>query len=126
MRAGEQLALSESTMKLPEAQRAVIAPAKIRDYLLSMSHLVGRFKEPFFSSLGYTVANWQRLEQDLLALAASGEAEPGRESPYGQKYEIHGTLNGPFGKSARVLTVWIVRFETDVPQFVTAFPGETE
>ena len=113
-------------MKLPETQRAVIAPAKIRDYLLSTSHLVGRFKEPFFSSLGYTVANWQHLEQDLLALAASGEAEPGRESPYGQKYEIHGTLNGPSGKSARVLTVWIVRFETDVPQFVTAFPGETE
>lgn len=113
-------------MKLPEAQRAVIAPAKIRDYLLSTSHPVGRFKVPFFASLGYAVANWQRLEQDLLALAASGDAEPGRESPYGQKYEIHGTLNGPSGKSASVLTVWIVRFESDVPQFVTAFPGETE
>ncbi|MGH7795639.1 MAG: DUF6883 domain-containing protein [Candidatus Binatia bacterium] len=55
-----------------------------------------------------------------------GEAEPGRESPYGQKYEIRGTLNGPSGKSASVLSVWIVRFENDVLQFVTAFPGETE
>jgi len=112
-------------MKLPDAQRAVIAPAKIQNYLLSTSHPIGRFKEPVFASLGYTVANWQKLEQDLLALAASGEAEPGRESPYGQKYEIHGTLNGPSGKSARVLTVWIVRFGSDVPQFVTAYPGET-
>jgi hypothetical protein len=112
-------------MKLPEAQRAVIAPAKIQDYLLSTSHPVGRFKEPFFASLGYSVANWQKLEQDLLALAASGEAEAGRESLYGQKYEIHGSLNGPSGKSARVLTVWIVRFGSDVPQFVTAYPGET-
>jgi hypothetical protein len=112
-------------MKLPEAQRAVIAPAKIQDYLLSTSHPVGRFKEPFFASLGYSVANWQKLAQDLLALAASGEAEAGRESPYGQKYEIHGILNGPSGKSARVLTVWIVRFGSDVPQFVTAYPGET-
>jgi hypothetical protein len=25
-----------------------------------------------------------------------------------------------------VLTAWIVRFESDVPQFVTAFPGEPE
>lgn len=113
-------------MKLPEAQRAVIAPAKIRDYLLSMSHPVGRFKAPFFASLGYTVADWQRLEQDLLAIANSGDAEPGRESRYGQKYEICGTLNGPSGKSASVLTVWIVRLGSDVPEFVTAFPGETE
>lgn len=62
-----------------------IAPAKIRDYLLSTSHPVGRFKEPFFASLGYAVAHWQRLERDLLVIAASGEAEPGRESQYGQK-----------------------------------------
>ena len=112
-------------MKLPQAQSAVIAPAKIREYLLSTSHPIGRVKEPFFASLGYTVADWQRLEQDLLAIAASGEAEPGRASPYGQKYEVRGTLNGPAGKSARVLTVWIVGFGSDVPQFVTAFPGET-
>jgi hypothetical protein len=69
-------------MKLPEAHRAVIVPAKIRDYLLSTSHPVGRFKAPFFARLGYTVADWQRLEQDLLGLADSGDAEPGRQSPY--------------------------------------------
>jgi hypothetical protein len=109
-----------------KAQQAVIAPAKIRDYLLSTSHAVGRFKAPFFAGLGYTDADWQTLEQDLLAIAASGDAELGRESPYRQKYEIRGTLTGPSGKSANVLTVWIVRFESDVPQFVTAFPGETK
>jgi hypothetical protein len=74
-----------------------------------------------FARLGYTVADWHRLEQDLLA-----HAEPGKDSPYGQKYEIRGTLNGPSEKSASVLTIWIVRFESDVPDFATAFPGETE
>jgi len=111
-------------MKLPAAERAVIAPAKIRDYLLSTSHPVGRFKEPFFASLGYTMANWRVLEEDLLALAVSAEAEIGKSSPYGQKYEIHGTLTGPSGRSAGVLTVWITLFDNDIPQFVTAFPGE--
>jgi len=53
-------------MKLPAAERAVIEPARIWDYLLSTSHPVGRFK----------------------------------------------------------VTVWIVLFGGDVPQFVTAFPGE--
>jgi hypothetical protein len=43
---------------------------------------------------------------------------------YGQKYEIRGISNGPSGRSAGVLTVWIILFRGDVPQFVTAFPGE--
>lgn len=85
-------------MKLPEAHRAVIAPAKIRDYLLSSSHPVGQFKVPFFASLGYTATDCQRLEQDLLTIASSGDVEPGRKSPYGQKYEIRGTLKRPVGE----------------------------
>ena len=111
-------------MKLPAAERVAIAPAKIRDYLLSTSHPVGRFKAPFFASLGYTSANWRRLEEDLRALAVSGDAEFGRDTPYGQKYEIRGSLKGPSGRSARVLTVWIIRYGSDAPQFVTAFPEE--
>ena len=111
-------------MKLPAAERAVIEPAKIRDYLLWTSHPVGRFKAPFFASLGYTSANWRSLDEDLRDLAISDDAKLGKDSPYGQKYEIRGTLRGPSGKSAGVLTVWIVLFGGDVPQFVTAFPGE--
>ena len=113
-------------MKLPAGERAVIEPAKIRDYLLSSSHPVGRFKAPFFANLGYTRTNWRRLDEDLRDLAVSGDAEPGRDTPYlyGQKYEIRGTLKGPSGKSAEVLTVWIILFGGDAPQFVTAFPGE--
>ena len=111
-------------MRIPTAERAIVAPAKIRDYLLSTSHPVGRFKAPFFSSLGYTSANWRRLERDLLDLAVSGDAELGKHSPYGQKYEIRGTLRGPSGRSAKVLSVWIILFGGDAPQFVTAFPGE--
>jgi hypothetical protein len=111
-------------MKLPAADRAVIEAAKIRDYLLSTSHPVGRFKTQFFTGLGYTRANWRRLEADLRDLAVTGDAQLGQPSPYGQKYEIRGTLKGPSGKSAEVLTVWIILFGGDVPQFVTAFPGE--
>ncbi|MFQ5913111.1 MAG: DUF6883 domain-containing protein [Nitrospinota bacterium] len=111
-------------MKLPAGERTVIEPGKIRDYLLSTSHPVGRFKAAFFATLGYTNANWQRLGEDLRDLAVSGDAEPGQESPYGRKYEIRGTLKGPSGRSAEVVTVWIVPFGGDVPQFVTAFPGE--
>ena len=97
----------------------------MRDYLPSTSHPVGRFKAPFFASLGYTTANWQRLEEDLRTLAISGDAELGKGNPYGQKYEIRDILNGPGGRSAGILTVWIILSGGDAPQFVTAFPGET-
>lgn len=45
----------------PGAERAVIDPAKVRDYLLSTVHPVGRFKAIVFQALGYTAEEWQRL-----------------------------------------------------------------
>jgi len=46
-------------VKLPDWERVEIDPAKIRDYLLSSTHPVGRFKAPFFAALGYTEKDWQ-------------------------------------------------------------------
>lgn len=45
----------------------VIDPVKLRDYLLSRTHPVGRFKAASFLSLGYSADNWARLEADLRA-----------------------------------------------------------
>ena len=110
--------------RLPNGEYAILSKAKICDYLLSSTHPIGRFKAAFFSALGYTIDNWERLREDLLELARSGEAFGGRASPYGQTYEVHGTLVGPSGRRADLLTVWIVRSGTMYPQFVTAYPGE--
>ncbi len=41
-------------VKLPAADRALVDPAKARDYLLSPAHPVGRYKAYVFFSLGYT------------------------------------------------------------------------
>jgi hypothetical protein len=111
-------------VKLPAAERSRVEPAKVRDYLLSREHPVGRFKAVFFEKLGYSADPWERLEQDLRALAVTGEATLGNQTKYGQKYEVHGTLRGPSGGSASIVTVWIVRWGEDEPRFVTAFPGE--
>jgi hypothetical protein len=40
------------------------------------------------------------------------------------KYVVGGTLNGPSGAVADVVTVWIVLDGEDIPRFVTAYPGE--
>ena len=111
-------------MHLSNAAHAVIDPAKIRDYLLSPEHPVGRFKAAFFATLGYTPANWSQLAHDLRQLAVWGEALPGPASVYGAKFRVRGILQGPSGRPTVVETVWIVRVGEDRPRFVTAFPGD--
>jgi hypothetical protein len=100
----------------------VIEPAKLRDYLLSSSHPVGRFKAVFFHALGYSADAWQTLEADFLELAHTVEAVVGQVSTYGTKYEMHATLTGPNGRTAAIVAVWIVRSDEDFPRFVTAYP----
>ena len=112
-------------MKLPNASRAIIDVAKLRDYLLSPAHPVGRFKAPFFVALGYSQHQWPELEADLRAQHLSQEAQPATTSSYGQKYEIRAILTGPAGRSAEVVSVWIILAREDVPRLVTAYPGGT-
>jgi hypothetical protein len=113
------------SMSLPNAHLAAIEAEKVRDYLLSAEHPVGRFKARFFGALGYTRSNWPQLQRDLLAVARSGASHPGRPSPYGQKYEVQGRLDAPSGTSVNIVTVWIVLNGQESPRFVTAFPEET-
>ena len=112
-------------MKLPFAERAVVEPDKLRDYLLSSTHPVGRFKAVFFATLGYTGENWAELQRDLLQIAVLGEATHGKFSRFGNKYEVPAILTGPSGRSAAVLSVWIVRHGEQVPRLVTAMPGDS-
>ena len=109
-------------MKLPNADRASIEPAKIRDYLLSGAHPVGRFKAAFFTALGYTQNEWETLRDDLLVVARDGDAQPGQEGDFGLTFEVGGMLIGPSGRAAEIRTVWIVEAGETVPRFVTAYP----
>ena len=108
---------------LPNASKARINPKKLREYLLSSSHSIGRFKRPFFAALGYSENHWEQLAADLQELASNGEARLGQSTEFGQKYEVRGTLKGPSGKAAEIVSVWIVLEDEETPRFVTAFPG---
>ena len=110
-------------MKLPNIDRAVLDPSKIRDYLLSKEHPVGRFKAAFFGSLVHAVKDWERLRDDLLQVSRDVDVVMGQASDFGQKYEIRGRLEGPSGRSAEVVLVWMILHEEDVPRFITAYPG---
>ena len=109
-------------MEIPNAYRAVIEPMKLRGYLLSGGHPTGRSKARFFAACGFSAEHWSRFEQDLRTQHLSQDATLRERTPYGQKYEIRATLVGLSGRSARVVSCWMVRSEEDFPRFVTAYP----
>ena len=108
---------------LPNAKESVIESSKIRDYLLSPSHPVGRFKSVVFTALGYTQDDWHILRDHLLKLAMTAQAKRGQFCEYGQKYEVSGQLVGPSGRAAYFTTVWLLRSDETAPRFITAYPG---
>lgn len=113
-------------MRLPGIENAVVDPRKIRDYLLSPTHPLGRFRASLFLRLGYTLSNWSLLATDLRALAEQQEAELVERSPHGHKYVVRGIIVGPSGQAMEVVTVWIIMAGEAVPRLVTAIPGENE
>jgi hypothetical protein len=111
-------------MRLPHAEHAEVEPSKVRDYLLAPDHPDGASKARFFAALGFTRDRWPLLREALLAVARGGDAEPAGAGVYGQKYVARGIVQGPEGRAAAVVTVWIVLRGEDVPRLVTAYPGE--
>ena len=103
-------------MKLP--QDAVIAEEKIRDYLLVLKSK--NDKSRWLASGGYTLDNWQRLQEDIRQLLQN-KAQRVRENPWGQLYEIQGVLEGPNGKSLHVCSIWMIESETDQVKFITLY-----
>ena len=110
-------------MLVPNVTRAEIDSEKLRGYLLSPTHPVGRFKARFFAALGYSADDWQTLEADLRIQHLSQDADPGAVTQYGQPYTIRAILKGPNGESALLVSVWFVRTSTKETHFVTAYPG---
>lgn len=109
-------------MKLPNIDSAIIEPEKLREYLLSSSHPVGRYKSDFFQVLGFTNENWEDLEMEIRDILRN-DAQEKEETYYGKKYEIRGTISGPMGRRAEIVTAWIILKEEEIPRFVTAYPG---
>lgn len=63
-------------MLLPGADRATIDPAKLRDYLLSPTHPIERFKARFFAALGFVPERWLELGEALRIQHLTQEAAP--------------------------------------------------
>jgi hypothetical protein len=108
-------------MPIPDAERAIVSPEKIQDYLLNREHPDGGSKAIWFGGLGYELCDWQVLAKDLLGIAKTCDEFDTEASPYGVKYMAAGIISRPNHRAGRVLTVWIVE-DGHPPRLVTAYP----
>ena len=109
-------------MKLPNLEQVVVDRAKIVDYLLSETQLVGRHKAVFFRRVGFAAERWQELADALRKHAADHEIAREEPSPFGRRLVVEGIMETPAGRTPRVRSVWFLRSGESVPRFVSAYP----
>mgnify|MGYP003444371614 CR=1 FL=1 len=110
-------------MKLSQ-ETTIIAPEKLRDYVVNLSHPDGESKARFLRVMGYEQKNWKTLEIDLRTQHLSQEVIPGQKSDYGEKYEVLAPLIGPNGKMRWLRSVWMIRKGESIARFITLIPEE--
>lgn len=55
-------------MRLPNSDNAEIPTEKLRDYLLSTAHPIGRFKSVFFRGLGFKAYDYEELAKGIRSI----------------------------------------------------------
>jgi len=96
-------------VRLPRAQEATIPTAKLVAYALSTTHECGRHKARVFASaLGITASDWRYLHDQILARLPDGEVRSTHVTPFGIAYEVIVMIDGLNGRTAPVVTTWMV------------------
>lgn len=111
-------------MKLPNHRRAIASERKLAGYLLSPSHVYGRYKAAFFARFGLSADAWETLAQALLEHASQHEVVRVEDSPFGTRYIVDGELSAPDKRKPGVRVIWFIATGDDVPHLVTAYPWE--
>ncbi|HAS16847.1 MAG TPA: hypothetical protein DCR39_02910 [Nitrospiraceae bacterium] len=107
-------------MKLPE--NTLISADKLTQYLLAYKKRNDKLQ--WLSKAGYTLDNWQILEEDLRKQILTIDATLVEKTKYGQMFEISGELFGPNGKSLAVTTIWMTENENKITKFITMYPNK--
>jgi len=108
-------------MQLPNGERAIVPLEKLRDYCLHPTHRVGSHKAHVFESmLGLTATHAEDLQQQLLAVARTGEAILGMQNAYGQRYIMDFEMTTTVG-TAVVCSTWIILVHEDVPRLTSCY-----
>lgn len=110
--------------KVPNRNKPIIVPEKIKNYILSPTHPVGRFKAVYFKKFGYTADKWELFAKELKFILSNNDIVKITKTEYGVKYEVAGVITGINNKNSIIVTVWIIVNNEQYPRFITAYPGD--
>lgn len=103
-------------------RQAVIDERKLTDYALKMDDAKSRDKAVAFrDALGYTLVNYKTLVDDVLNNLCRYPAKSKGNQIYGCLYEVVMPITGPNGRTARVLTAWIIEWGNEVPRLTSIY-----
>lgn len=108
-------------MRLPRADQVGIDERKVRDYLVSKTHPVGRFKARVFAAIGFNETMVDAFVVEIRRIAITGDVSEVQDNEFGRKYTVPGELRGPAG-AVQVLTVWIQETGLEDVRLVTVRP----
>jgi hypothetical protein len=96
-------------VRLPRAREATIPTAKLVSYALDPSHERGRHKAwVFASALGIATSDWRYLHDQILTKLPEGEVRSTHITPFGIAYEVILMIDGLNGRTAPLVTTWMV------------------
>jgi hypothetical protein len=112
-------------MKLPNAEKAVVDIAKLRDYSLNPNHPEGKHKaRVFLERLGITRDDAEGLRKLILEAILTEDATEQKPTEYGRRFVVDFEIQRGQGIilfKAAVRTAWMIRNDEDFPRLTTCF-----
>jgi hypothetical protein len=109
-------------MKLPNCQLATVPERKVTLYLLNPAHPAGGSKASFFLRFGFSVAEWHRLAEALVAHVRDNDVVESEQTPHGTRHVVDGPMTAPDGTRLNIRSAWYINPGGGAPRFVSAHP----
>ena len=105
---------------LPHYEKAIIPIEKFTEYALNADRDPNK-TFAFKSALGYTENNVGDLVNNINSNISNFNAVSKGNNGFGEVYECVMSLKGANGKTANILTSWIIRNNEDFPRLTNAY-----
>jgi hypothetical protein len=93
--------------RLPAFDKAELPDSKFLQYALDKGKDYDK-AIAFEKALGFTKDNFRELQQAIKSQLETAPSKQKGKNQYGTKYEVVMDINGPNGKTAKVLSGWLV------------------
>ena len=109
-------------MRVPNADQAIVPSRKITQYLLDLTSPKGHDKAVVFIHFGFSMAQWEKLEIQLLRHVLYNDVSKVENRGDLTIYVVAGFIETPSNRPLLLRSVWKVEQGQTVPYLVTAYP----